>query len=101
MNKYGAKSQRIDGLFFASTKEANRYKDLKLLFMARQIDDLQCQVPFRLVVGNELICTYRADFVYLENGKQVVEDTKGMATREYIIKRKLMKAIFGITILET
>ena len=43
---------------------------------------------------------YVADFVYQENGKTVVEDTKGMKTRDYILKRKIMLFIHGITIKE-
>lgn len=42
--------------------------------------------------------SYRADYVYTERGRQVVEDIKGMLTPEYKIKRALMLAIHGITI---
>lgn len=31
---------------------------------------------------------YIADFVYYRDGEYVVEDTKGVRTKEYIIKRK-------------
>ena len=50
----------------------------------------------------EKAVNYIADFVYVENGKTVVEDTKSEATRtkEYIIKRKLMRYIHGITVKE-
>jgi hypothetical protein len=43
---------------------------------------------------------YIADFVYRENGRQVVEDTKGVRTADYIIKRKLMLWLYGIKIRE-
>lgn len=45
-------------------------------------------------------CAYYADFVYTENGKTVVEDTKGVKTTEYIIKRKLMLYVYNIKIKE-
>ena len=45
-------------------------------------------------------CAYIADFVYTENGKIVVEDTKGLRTKDYIIKRKLMVRVYGIRIRE-
>lgn len=45
-------------------------------------------------------CAYIADFVYAENGKIVVEDTKGVRTPEYIVKRKLMLYLYGIKIKE-
>lgn len=48
----------------------------------------------------EQSCVYIADFVYRENGRQVVEDTKGVRTEAYKIKRKLMLYIYGIKIRE-
>jgi hypothetical protein len=45
-------------------------------------------------------CSYVADFVFQENGKMVVEDTKGVKTKDYIIKRKLMLYVHGIRIKE-
>ena len=44
--------------------------------------------------------TYAADFVYTEDGQTVVEDAKGVRTKEYIIKRKLMLYIHGIQVKE-
>lgn len=99
--KYNAKPVTIDGMRFASTKEGRRYSELKLLQQAGHISGLQMQVTYRLIVHEQLICKYIADFVYLENGEMVVEDVKGKKTREYRIKVKLMKAIYGIVIRET
>ena len=48
----------------------------------------------------EQSCVYVADFVYREDGRQVVEDTKGVRTADYIIKRKLMLWVHGIKIKE-
>ena len=46
-------------------------------------------------------CAYYADFDYIDkNGRHIVEDTKGVKTKEYIIKRKLMLYIHGIRISE-
>ncbi len=45
-------------------------------------------------------CSYYADFVYIKDGKTVVEDTKGVRTKEYRIKRKLMLHVHGISIVE-
>ena len=45
-------------------------------------------------------CAYIADFVYKENGKTVVEDTKGFRTKDYILKRKMMLHVHGIRIKE-
>uniref|UniRef100_UPI004024EFF0 DUF1064 domain-containing protein n=1 Tax=Prevotellamassilia timonensis TaxID=1852370 RepID=UPI004024EFF0 len=50
----------------------------------------------------ERSCRYIADFVYTDctTGQTVVEDTKGVRTKEYIIKRKLMLHVHGIRIKE-
>lgn len=44
--------------------------------------------------------SYVADFVYKQNGEQIVEDTKGFRTKDYVIKRKLMLWVHGIRICE-
>ncbi len=56
--------------------------------------------PTRIEI--EKSCKYIADFVYTDNetGHTVVEDTKGMRTKDYIIKRKLMLYLHGIRIKE-
>lgn len=105
MNKYHAKKITIDGITFDSTKEGNRYLELKLLENLGKIDDLRCQYRFELIPkqGKERATHYVADFLYWENGKEVVEDVKSEITRkksDYIIKRKLMKWIHGIEVKE-
>lgn len=57
-------------------------------------------MPKTKTVCLEHACDYFADFVYREDGRQVVEDTKGVRTADYIIKRKLMLWIYGIKIRE-
>lgn len=103
-NKYGAEKTQVDGITFDSKGEAGRYLELKAMESAGVIQDLRLQVRFPLVVrGDYGVCEreYRADFVYVEDGRRVVEDFKGVRTREYQFKRDLMKALHGIDILET
>lgn len=99
----------IDGITFDSAKEAQRWQELKLLERAGQIFELQRQVPFVLIPKQvrdgkviERPVVYKADFVYTENGEDVVEDVKSPATktREYIIKRKLLLWQYGLRIRE-
>jgi hypothetical protein len=100
LSKYG--NQKTNG--YASKKEAKRAFDLKLMERAGLISQYREQVRFELVTKQEgeQALYYVADFVYRDkDGKAVVEDAKGMRTQAYIIKRKLMKFIHGITILET
>lgn len=112
-NKYGNKKVvSPDGLEFDSRKEYNRWYELKLLERAGKIKKLRRQVKYVLIPAQheeqykkllERECAYVADFVYWDNelGQEVVEDTKGVRTAEYKIKRKLMLFKYGIRIKET
>jgi len=103
-NKYGNTKTVVDGQKFDSAKEARRYQDLKLMFHYGKIGSLYVQPRFPLEVNGQLICTYVADFQYLnlKTLKVVVEDVKSKATKTpaYQIKKKLMLAIHGIEIRE-
>ena len=104
-SKYGNK--RTDG--YASKREAKRAAALKIMAASGAITDLREQVPYLLVPkavdsGGRVIeraAHYIADFVYLRDGTEVVEDCKGMRTPEYVLKRKLMLMVHGIRITET
>jgi hypothetical protein len=106
-NKYYSKKVTVNGITFDSKKEANRYSELVLLERAGKIQNLERQVKFELIpyqrIDGKVVergCSYIADFVYQQDGKKVVEDTKGFRTQEYIIKRKLMLYLKGIRIKE-
>lgn len=101
MSKYRAKRTTVDGITFASKKEAGRYQALRLLERAGQITDLRLQPTFTITVNDHKVCKYRADFAYRQDGADVVEDVKGFKTSTYRLKAKLLKATHGITILET
>lgn len=118
MNKYYSRKVIVNGVTFDSRKEYRRYQELLLLERAGKITDLQRQVEFVLIPAQrepdtigvrggvkkgkviEQKCSYIADFVYMENGKKVVEDTKGFLTKDYKIKRKMMLYFHGIRIKE-
>lgn len=107
MTKYKSRKVTVNGVVFDSRKEANRWCELALLQKAGQVTDLQRQVKYELIPSQridgkvaERACNYVADFVYRENGKTVVEDTKGFKTKDYIIKRKLMLWVHGIRVRE-
>lgn len=120
-NKYQAIKCTYDGIQFDSRKEMRRYQELLLLQRAGAILNLRRQVKYILIPaqyesyerygkngkelkpGRRLLekeCAYVADFVYEENGKEIVEDTKGIKTKDYIIKRKLLLFMHGIRIKE-
>jgi len=100
-NKYRAIKTTVDGIKFDSKKEAARYQELKILEKSGRIFDLKLQPKFDLIVNGKKVGFYRADFEYTENGKNVVEDVKGMKTPMYNFKKKMIKAIYGFDIFET
>ena len=125
MNKYHNKKITAGGITFDSKREYNRFRELLLLEKAGEISNLRRQVKFVLIPAQyektperytkgerkgelkkgkllERECAYLADFVYINNAdnKKIVEDTKGVKTKDYIIKRKLMLARYGIRIKE-
>lgn len=107
MAKYGNRKVTINGEVFDSKREAQRYQELRLLMRAGHIADLQRQVVYELIpaqkIGGKVLersVKYIADFVYMQDGNRVVEDTKGVRTKDYVIKRKLMLWRHGIQIKE-
>lgn len=101
-HKYNAKPTVIEGKWFASRREARDYQTLLILEKAGKITNLRLQVRFPLEVNGVLVTTYVADFVYREvdTDMTVVADSKGVKTDVYKIKKKLMKLLRGIDILE-
>ena len=120
---YNIKTKASDGTVFDSRKEAQRWEQLLLLQKAGKIVELQRQGEYELIPnqyetyerfsktgkrlkdGTRLIerkADYIADFVYhdAETGELIVEDTKGVRTKDYILKRKLMLLVHGIKIRE-
>jgi len=109
---------------YDSKAEAQRGFELELLQAAGKIEKLQRQVKFVLIPAQyeaasgvytrgklkgqpkrgkllEKEVAYYADFVYIdENGDKIVEDVKGVRTKEYILKRKMLLYFFGIRVHE-
>lgn len=121
-SKYRNVKTVVDGITFDSKKEAQRYAELRMMELSGEIENLECQKVYDLTIEDMhsigqhrgpvmvSICKYKADFSYSTpfrpgiRGKDIVEDVKSEITRKnpvYRIKKKLMKAIYGIDILET
>lgn len=101
-SKYLNKKTVVDGIKFDSKKEAGRWVQLKILESKGEIEELMRQRRYDLRVKDVIICSYVADFTYWRCGFHV-EDVKSDFTRKnpvYRIKKKLMKAIYGIDIKE-
>lgn len=90
---------------YDSLKEYRRWSELQLLQKAGQITNLERQKTLLIEEGGVyrgeklLPITYKADFVYEENGETVVEDVKGVdsktgqikKTKDFVLKWKLLK----------
>lgn len=101
MSKYHAIRTTIDGINFASRKEALRYCQLKMLRDAGEIHNLELQPKFPIFINGVKIGTYIADFSYFTAKTRVVEDVKGVCTPLYKFKKKAVEAAYpGLTIIE-
>lgn len=118
-HKYKAKKVKYNNETFDSKKEFERYLELLDLQKKGEIYDLKRQVEYELIPAQygeptytkkgkekkgkiiERGVKYIADFVYKDQDNNVVvEDVKGIKTKEYIIKRKLMLYLLKIKIKE-
>jgi len=118
-NKYHASKVTFDGITFDSKKEGLYYLKLRDMLRRGEISDLRMQVPYELlpaIYRDEVVhlktkdktvsrlvqraVNYVADFVYIQDGKEMVVDTKGMRLPDYILKKKMMLALKGIEITE-
>lgn len=106
-SKYHAKKTVVDGIEFDSAKEAKRFTKLREMQEAGRIQGLRLQVPYEILPSFECDgvkyrgMKYVADFVYYRDGKQIVEDCKGVKTAEYKLKKKLMAFINHVNIEES
>lgn len=103
MSKYHARKTTVDGITFESKAEATAYQNRLLMQQSGDISGLELQPKFPLIVNGEKIGVYIADFRYLNHATNsvVVEDVKGVKTPVYRLKKKLVHALYGITILES
>lgn len=103
-HKYRARPTEVDGILFASRKEAKVYKHLKLRERAGEVQLLELQPSYTLTVNDVKVCRYVADFRIREKvGGEWVErivDAKGFLTPIYRLKKKLLKACLGLEIVE-
>ncbi len=112
-SKYRNVKTTVDGIRFDSKKEAMRWLELKSMEQRGEIGNLARQTTVEILVNGLLICKWIADFTYTDaRGIHQYEDTKGVGlkvkgrkrfttkTEAYRIKKKLLLAVYGITIKE-
>lgn len=100
-NKYGAKKVFADGITFDSKKEYEHYLVLRA---DKTVKDLRVHVPIDAVINGVKVFTYKVDFLYVQNGKKVYVDVKGMrsgcAYAIFRVKAKVIAALLGINVEE-
>lgn len=97
-SKYHAQKTVVGGVEYDSKKESKRAQELEYLEKLGKIKNLQKQVRFILqdgYVNNQgqkiRPISYIADFVYEEDDKKIIEDSKGFRTEVFLIKKKLFE----------
>lgn len=101
-HKYGARKVEVNGEVLDSTLEARHYARLLMLQKAGEVVEIRRQVPFIIeAIPKELSLKYVADFVVtFKDGHTEVQDCKGFETREYKRKKRLLKKLLNIEIIE-
>lgn len=107
-NKYNAKKTVVDGITFDSGMEARYYSQLKLREKAGEISQLELQPVFKLDIEgrnhpHRIVNCGKAimDFRYFDEAarKRITVDVKGLDTSTSRLKRKLVEALYGITVM--
>lgn len=100
-NKYRAAGIRVDGIWFDSRKEANRYNILKVAQASGYISNLKVHPRYVITEACEVqgvkqqAVTYAPDFEYEHEGQLITEDVKGMVTDEARRKIKQFQHKYG------
>jgi hypothetical protein len=99
-NKYRAVATTLDGIRFASKREANYYAELKRRADLGEVYEVQLQPPLILSCGTQVIGTYRGDFQFYDATlkRMRLVDVKGKDTPLSAWKRKHVKAQYGIEV---
>lgn len=97
-NKFGAVRTTVDGITFASKREAEVYAELKLRERAGEIIDLEPQPRF--VLSAKPPVAYVGDFRFIDrtSGRVRVIDVKGRDTPASRIKRAWLRQHYGIEV---
>lgn len=96
-HKFRAIATELDGIKFASKKEAKRYRELKILQQSGELLFFLRQVPFHLPANVKYICDF---LCFWDDGTVTIEDVKGIKTPMYILKKKQLEVIYPIRITE-
>lgn len=94
-HKFHAVATVADGIRFDSKKEARYYARLKLLQASGEVVFFLRQTTFHLPGGVRYVCDFQ---IFQADGTVLFVDTKGMETAEFKAKKRMVEAIYPITI---
>lgn len=99
-NKFKAIRTTINGVTFASKKEANYYWQLKLRERAGEVSHIELQPTYDIIINGQHICKVKLDFRYYDNRDKCyhIVDVKGLDTPVSKLKRKLVNAQHNICV---
>jgi hypothetical protein len=96
-HKFKAITTELDGIKFASRKEARRYRELRLLEKSGELLFFLRQVPFHLPANVKYVCDF---LCFWQDDTVTIEDVKGIKTPLYVLKKKQVEAIYPVKIME-
>lgn len=108
--KYGNVPVELDGVKYDSGKEARRHQELLILEREGEIADLKLKPKYVFEHNGVRIGSFTPDFSYVEGGKIVIEDVKGIdrktgkkptSTEGYRLRKRLLLAFYGLEVRET
>jgi hypothetical protein len=101
-SKYNNERVQLDGIWFDSKREAAYYANLKQREKAGEVSAVELQRSFALLGPQGLLmATYRCDFAFIDHtqgDRFRVVDVKGVETKEFRLKKRMMKALLGIDV---
>ena len=96
-HKFRAIPTELDGIKFASRKEAKRYRELELLKKSGELLFFLRQVPFHLPGNVKYVCDF---LCFWKDSDITIEDVKGIKMPMYVLKKKQVEAIYPVKITE-
>jgi hypothetical protein len=96
-HKFHAKPTSYNGIKYASKKEARYAQQLDLRKAAKEIVFFLRQVPFHLPGGVKYVVDFQE---FHTDGTVHFVDVKGMRTQAYKAKKKMVEALYPVTIEE-
>ena len=97
-SKYRAIKTTIDGITFASKREAYYYQIYSRLQELGQIKNLQMQTSIPFLINGKKMFIYNPDFEFDDDKGHHIVDVKGIETSTFRLKKKLIEAQYGIEI---